>query len=185
MNEKAAFRKRMRAIRRSLSDTERTEQSLRACKQAFLLPQVQNARVIMAYAPMQEELNVWPLLHALTQADKQIVLPVVEKKGMHARKLTRQEHLQAGAYGILEPTEEESIAPEEIEVILVPGVAFSKTGERMGMGAGYYDRFLPQTRAFTVGMCLSELLCDAIPTDIYDCRMDAVCTPSGVFYRVD
>lgn len=185
MNEKAAFRKRMRAIRRQMSDTERTEQSLRACKRAFLLPEVQQARVIMAYAPMQEELNVWPLIHALTQADKQIVLPVVEKKGMYARRLTKQEHLHAGAYGILEPMSDETVDPSEIEVVFVPGVAFSRTGQRMGMGAGYYDRFLPQTKAFAIGMCLADLLCVSLPTDAFDRPMDAVCTPTDVFYRVD
>ena len=84
--------------------------------------------------------------------------------------------MAAGAYGINEPQEGAAVNPCEIDVIIVPGVAFTVHGARMGRGKGYYDRFLSQSgfAAMKVGVCYSEQIVDDIPTEPHDVMMDAV-----------
>lgn len=86
-----------------------------------------------------------------------------------------------GAYGIPEPAADTTMVPaEEIDLILVPGLAFDRKGRRMGRGKGYYDRFLVNFTGKTIGIC--SLLLPEIPTEPHDRRMDAVATDHGIIY---
>ena len=83
--------------------------------------------------------------------------------------------LQAGAFGILEPTGKLFTDYKKIDVAVVPGMAFDKEGRRLGRGKGYYDRFLrllPNT--YKIGICFSWQLVDHVPTDEHDILMDQV-----------
>ena len=93
--------------------------------------------------------------------------------------------LISGKYGILEPrpelrvAPENIVAPEDIDVILTPGLAFDLQGGRLGRGAGYYDRFLPKLRsdAMIIGICYEEQIVLKTPTDERDFRLHALATP--------
>lgn len=90
--------------------------------------------------------------------------------------------LRTGAYGILEPisgdreSSESRTLEEEIELIVVPGVAFDRRLNRLGRGKGYYDRLLSTLQARKVGICFDFQLKDAIPTEPFDRKMDAILT---------
>jgi len=90
------------------------------------------------------------------------------------------DELVVGAYGIREPVlrEENVIAPEQIDVVLLPGVAFNRTGGRLGYGGGYYDRFLPQLRADCVKVALAYELqvVDELPVEEHDVWYDVLIT---------
>ena len=91
-------------------------------------------------------------------------------------------HLVRHRFGMLEPAADlPVIDPVEIDVVLVPGVAFDRRGGRLGFGAGYYDRFLLTTLALRVGVTYDECLADALPCGEHDQRMDWVVTPSSLF----
>ena len=84
--------------------------------------------------------------------------------------------LQRGAFGINEPQGEEPCTPSEIDVIIVPGVAFTKDGKRCGRGKGYYDKYLSREgfRAVKIGICYTEQLAECIPNEPHDITMDCV-----------
>ena len=85
--------------------------------------------------------------------------------------------MRPGAFGIAEPgPAAEECLPQEIDLVVVPGVAFTADGARMGRGRGYYDRYLsqPALRATKVGVCYAHQLCDGLPTEPHDVAMDAV-----------
>ena len=85
--------------------------------------------------------------------------------------------LQAGAFGILEPTGKLFTDYEKIDVVVVPGMAFDKEGHRLGRGKGYYDRFLAKIRnTYKIGLCFPWQLVDNVPTDEHDILMDEIMT---------
>lgn len=88
--------------------------------------------------------------------------------------------MEAGAYGIMEPEGPAFTAYDDIDLIIIPGVAFDVKHNRLGRGKGYYDRFLQQmqqmrqTHAYKIGVCFSHQLVDSIPVTAYDIPMDEV-----------
>ena len=85
-------------------------------------------------------------------------------------------------FGMLEPTADLPVVDQvTVNVILVPGVAFDRCGGRLGLGGGYYDRFLPATPALRVGVAYAECLADTLPCNESDERMDWIATPNGLF----
>ena len=132
----------------------------------------------MAFCHIPPEPDLTAVLRACLQQGKTLLLPRCGENGrMTAHRITDFRQLQTGAYGILEPDPEaEVFPPEEIELILTPGLAFSPQGARLGRGKGYYDRFLPQTRAKTIGICYGTRLLPEIPMEPLDRAVDAVLT---------
>ena len=100
---------------------------------------------------------------------------------MTARRIGSLSELEPGAYGLPEPGKGCAvIAPEEIDLVLVPGTAFDAQGRRLGQGGGYYDRFLSGTRALRVGVCHGFALVDHVPAQAHDLNMDYILTPDAV-----
>ena len=96
---------------------------------------------------------------------------------MKAARLVSLENLPLDRYGIrTAPEPVELISPEVLELILVPGAGFSETGGRMGRGAGFYDRFLEETKGFSLGVTCDKLLWETIPMETHDQTMDALVT---------
>ena len=180
MNE---AKKRLRAqIRTELSawSAEALAQSDRDITARVLaLPEFQAAQRVFAYYSMSPEPDTHAVIAAALRQGKTVALPVTEGEGiMHFARLDAA--LAAGRYGIPEPGPDcPELAPETIDLILVPGVAFDPRGGRVGQGGGYYDRFLPLSRALRVGVCPEFALLDRVPVRAHDQRMDAVVTPSA------
>ena len=90
------------------------------------------------------------------------------------------EELHKGAYGILEPSTKRPVAENDIDVIIVPGLAFDRRGGRMGFGAGYYDRLLIKTNAVKIGLCYDFQLMDSVPSEEHDVPMDYIITEKEI-----
>lgn len=130
----------------------------------------------MAYLAFRSEIDLGSLFDALPGI--RWVVPRVTGKRMVAH-VYDPNRLVRHRFGMLEPAPELlSVEPEEIDVILVPGVAFDRRGGRLGFGGGYYDRFLPATAALRVGITHSVCLADELPCDVHDAKMDWVVTPA-------
>ena len=86
------------------------------------------------------------------------------------------DNLECGAFGIIEPQGAEAIEPAQIDLIIVPGVAFTRSGKRCGRGKGYYDKYLSREgfRATKIGVCYAEQLAEDIPNEPHDIVMDRV-----------
>ena len=160
---KGELRARMRQARRALSEAAQQEAAQAAA-----------ARILSLEAYRQA-----PVLRDALETGKTLALPRCEGEGvMRAYRVARPSDLRRGAYGIWEPDETcPPIEPDDMDLILVPGTAFDRQGDRLGQGGGYYDRYLAQTRAVRIGVCHDFALLDAVPTQTHDARMDGVVTP--------
>lgn len=139
-------------------------------------------RVVLLYADFRNEPKTSGLIQKLLDRGCTVGLPKCGKKGkMTMYRVTSTDELTVGAYGILEPSENEIILPALAGLVLVPGCAFSHDMKRLGYGGGYYDRYLPLCKnAVRMGVCYNISLTETLPTDEYDVEMDCVITETGL-----
>ena len=116
------------------------------CSKLLSLPVFQQAQTIMFYVSVRGEVNTFPMMEKAIEFKKRVDVPVIRKETRHLIpvEITSLRELIPGPYGIPEPPFDEAHAlrPEDLDLVLVPGVAFDHAGNRLGRGAGYYDRFL-------------------------------------------
>lgn len=174
------LRREMLARRRAFSAEERRRASQIICARAMTVPALQNARTIMLYASTVEEIDLAPLTERLLSEGRRIALPRIVGKGlMEAWELPAMDALMEGAFGILTPDTVRSvrIPAGEIDVVIVPGAAFAADGGRLGLGGGYYDRFLPQAeRALRLVLAFDFQIAPDIPMGVQDARVDIILT---------
>lgn len=172
----------MRAMRRSLDEEEQILAARAVFERIMAYEPYRQAGTVMAYVAVQGELRLEMVIKDVLAGGKKLLLPRCEAPGiMTARRISSMEDLVPGTYGLLEPKESCGTAdPGEIDLILVPGVAFDREGHRLGQGGGYYDRFLMGSGAHRVGICHDFALLESVPFDAHDIRMDDVITPGGV-----
>ena len=129
---------------------------------------------------MRGEVRLTALEYEIEKAGKTAVYPLCVGEGkMTALQPLSEDSWETGSYGIPEPNPEKSaeIHPENIDLVICPCTAFDEQGNRMGMGAGYYDRFLPLCRnAHIVAAGFERQKAETIPTDEWDQPMEAVFT---------
>jgi len=170
---KMALRARMRA---AYDNDARAEASAVICEKLRALPEWQAAQVVMAFAPMGDEPDIEPLLCA-TRAT---ALPRWTGDGYEpARIMKLPEDLQQGRFGVREPRPScPAMDWNEIDVMLVPGLAFDTEGNRLGRGGGFYDRLLNRARAAgnitAIGVAFEWQKTAAVPTAEHDRRVDLV-----------
>ena len=178
--EKKALRREMLARRRALSAEERTRASEMICTRVRALTMLQEARTIMLYASTGEEIDLCPLMEELLAEGRHIALPEITGRGvMEARELPAMDALTDGIFGIRTPDPARGgiIPPEEIDLVIVPGAAFDEYGGRLGLGGGYYDRFLPRAqRAVRLVLAFDFQIVPDVPMGVQDARIDAVLT---------
>jgi 5-formyltetrahydrofolate cyclo-ligase len=144
-----------------------------------------NYSVIMLYYPTKHEVQIQSLIYWLIINQKNVYIPyVLEEKGLGVFRLKNSDFikdLEKGTFGILEPKKSlkkwDSSESKKVnfDVIIVPGLGFTKSGKRLGRGGGYYDRFLAQhPEARKVGVCFKEQILDDLPTESHDVRMDQI-----------
>ncbi len=137
----------------------------------------------MGFLAFGKELSVDLVLAQALADGKMVAVPLITSpKKFVAVRLRDMQNFALDRYGIrtaLPPVQE--VAPEAIDLALVPGVAFGRDGSRLGMGAGYYDRFLLEAvRAVRMGVAYDSLLQDTLPTEAYDVGMHFLVSESGV-----
>ena len=175
---KAELRKRMREVRDAVE--QRAEKSAYICGHILKMPEYRDARCVMAYRPIRSEVDLTALIDAALKEGKRVCVPVCLEDGqMDAVAYTGKETLQRNAFGVEEPAGP-VVPPEEIDLMLCPGLAFDANGGRMGYGKGYYDRYLEKVHAFWAGICYTECIVTAVPAQAHDVPMKALVTQAGV-----
>lgn len=173
---KQLLRKRMRQLNRAVSAADRSAAGERLCCRVEALPEFAAARCVALFAALSDEPDTRPMLERWA-AGRRIVLPRVEGDAMRFYDYDPAS-LRSGAFGIDEPQQGEACDPADIDLVIVPGVAFTASGARLGRGRGYYDRYLsqPAFRAFRVGVCYAHQIVDALPVEPHDIPMHRVVT---------
>lgn len=175
--DKKQLRREIKSAIMALSERQKSEQSAHVVQAVEAIVRERKPRVLALFSPLNDEVDVRALLY-LTGC--KIVLPRIVNDGSDIAQMEFFEYssseLCRGAYGIMEPQAERAYGAGEIDLMVVPGVAFTVEGERMGRGKGYYDRYLSREgfRAYCVGVCFGCQICDKLPVEPHDRRMNEV-----------
>ena len=136
------------------------------------------AQNVMAYASQDNEVPLYEFMAAAQKSGKAVYLPGRGKKerSMEAFRLPKISEMPPPPWGLWWE-EGKKISPAELDFIIVPGVAFSLQGDRLGTGGGYYDRFLPRAKnAYFLAVALECQLKDTLPTEPHDVKVHAILT---------
>jgi 5-formyltetrahydrofolate cyclo-ligase len=169
MDDKAAIRRRMRLVREMVDD--RLMRSVQLWAQVAALDEFQAAQVVMAFVGFGGEPDTDPLMARLHAEGKRLVLPRVE--GRELVVADGEGPRVRSSFGVEEP-QGPALALDLVQLVIVPGLAFTTAGDRLGYGGGFYDRFLPRVAAPNVGVCFAEQLVPELPTDAHDTRVQRV-----------
>ena len=173
--EKERIRNEIRMRTASLTEAYTSKASREITEQVLALPQWREAKTVMAYVSLPGEPDTGELIRSALKAGKTLLLPrCLDGQRMEALPVSDPGELVPGRLGIPEPPAAENGTAPEPDLILVPCVSASPTGNRLGHGAGYYDRFLENISAFTVCLCFRALMSIQLPADATDIPMDLV-----------
>jgi 5-formyltetrahydrofolate cyclo-ligase len=184
-NSKAELRQQIHAALGKISLAVRTVESLELC--ARLEPQLQSAHTILFFAPLPDELDVWPLLEKLLPAKKICALPAFDPATQFysARRVMNLEtDIATGKFGISEPLRScEEIPLAKFDLVLVPGMAFDLKGHRLGRGRGFYDRILSAASGVKCGVGYDFQVLEKIPVEPHDATVKFIFTPKRCVRR--
>lgn len=176
MDEKESLRREIRRRKRDAAYEELRRQSNDLTRRLLRHPRVRDARCLMLYASLPDEVDTVCLIRLLHGVGKRVLLPVVIGPGeMALRTYEGEDHTREGAFHILEPTGDDFTRYDAIDVAIIPGMAFDPAGNRLGRGKGYYDRFLPKVRlSYKIGVCYGFQMVERVPVGDLDQPMDEV-----------
>ena len=182
-HEKITLRKALRQQRAQLTREQVTAAAAAVARQILACDAFCKAKSVMGFLAFGKELGVDAVLAAALAMGKTVAVPhIVSDTSFVDVRLKNLQDFDLDRYGIrtVRPPLE-LIEPGELDLVLVPGVAFGRDGSRMGMGAGYYDRFLPRAKqAVTMGVAYDCLLQASLPTDEHDVKMQYLVSESGI-----
>ncbi|RZT93164.1 5-formyltetrahydrofolate cyclo-ligase [Ancylomarina subtilis] len=172
--EKKRIRKEIRQLKNAISLEEKVRRSKLILDKVEQLPEFISAKTVMLYWAMDDEVQTSDFV-VKWAASKRVILPCVNGNDLDLRVFRGEEDLVAGEnFGIPEPSGELFLDYDEIDLILVPGVAFDVDNNRMGRGKAYYDRLLSSLKAYKLGVCFDFQLLQSVPTDEHDIKMDRI-----------
>lgn len=180
---KEALRGRMRGIRRLLPPDACAARSRALCERVLALPELQDARVVVGYVAVRKEADPAAVLAALRAEGRVIgLVRVLDEQRLALLRCEDGAALVENEQGLLEPpADAPAIAPEDIDVILVPALAADAQGQRIGSGRGYYDRLLPSLpRAFKIALVYDFQLLAETPALPHDAPVDCVVSDERV-----
>jgi len=173
------------AKRNGFSEKELEEKSRLACTNVLSMPEFAKAKRAMLYYGVKSEVRTRQLIEQGLKEGKEIFLPATdfEKRKIFPVRISSLGDLKETANGLMEPVSGESLDSSGLGLIVVPGIAFDRQGNRIGSGRGFYDSLLRRTstRVKLVGLCFSENFLERLPSESHDVKMDFVVTDRGIF----
>lgn len=180
--EKAGLRRHLRALSQTVSRSERDGASLAVCSRLLAWSGWQRARTVLSYAALPDEISVWPLAFEALRTGRLLALPrFVGSTGQYEAAVIRDpdQDLQPGKLKIAEPRAACPAFPlKQLDLVLVPGVAFDLCGRRLGRGKGYYDRLLSAVCGLRCGVAMDWQVLPALPAEPHDEMLDGILTPT-------
>ena len=175
LEQKKELRTLMKNQRDRLDATFKQTYDSQICNELEALIKQKNCTVVHAYLPMGNEIDIKPLLQQLLDKKITVVVPkTLKKRKLQHLVLHSLSDLESGVYGTEHPRNSEEYT-DEIDLIIVPGLAFDTENYRLGYGGGYYDAFLAEhANAFTVGICYPFQKVKTVPKEAHDACLDLV-----------
>ena len=179
---KALLRNKLRHSLNSLSPSRRRAKSKKIIKGLLDSALFRKAKNIVMYASLPGEVPTRSLIYKALSLNKKVFLPRINRKSNELEVFeirNPSKDLTRGHYGIWEPQPIRSLkgSPQDMDLVIVPGLGFDRSGARLGRVKGYFDRFLKKTiRATKVGLAFREQLLTRIPTNSRDLKVDKVIT---------
>ncbi len=179
-SQKTELRKQCRLVRKSLGEEVRARASLAICRQIENWNIFQKSETILTYMPIKSEVDLTPLLGQYPH--KKWILPRILPQQDHSMVFHPYDarHLIRHPFGMDEPAPDlPVVSPDQMELALVPGLAFDLPGWRLGYGGGYYDRFLTSFHGISAGIVFQTLLLEEIPHSRLDIPMCWIISEQG------
>jgi 5-formyltetrahydrofolate cyclo-ligase len=180
-SSKTSLRQQVRARLRAMSPEQHRADSQQLCDRLFTLPVWKQARIVLLFAPLQNEPDIWPVISAALKEGKEVSLPKLDSTGFgyDACPINSLDDLSPGKFGILEPRDTTTVmALNRLDLLLVPGIAFDPRGGRLGRGKGFYDRLLAAVSGLKCGVAFDEQIVDTVPVGPMDVRLNCILTPT-------
>ncbi len=182
--KKEVAREEMRGRRKTLEAGQRSVLQAQASKRLLSLPELHRAGWIYPFVSCHTEIDTWELIQTiLEQGRYRIAVPRVKGTVMEFVEIHTWQDLQPGAMGILEPVDGMVVAAEH-GVMLMPGLAFDLDGNRVGYGAGYYDKYLEKhdgADLYTVAYAFDFQVVNQIGAEAHDRKVDAIVTDQRIY----
>ena len=179
--KKRQLRRQIRSRRAALTKSQKLQAQTKLARQARRIRPLWQAKRVLSYSPFEGEISPESLIKRLPLTE--LYLPkITSYRKAQMQFLSAQCQTRANRYGIQEPQSTAAIFPNQLDVILVPLVAFDAAGNRLGMGAGFYDRALKNlvyqcsTRPLLIGLAYSFQEVKSIPAQPWDVPLDAILT---------
>ena len=185
-NIKAVLRKEMKERLKGLSEGRKRELDEVLCRRLLSLPELSAPCTVYAYASLSWEPDTWEILRALLFRGFRLALPRVEGREMRFYFVPDLKELSQSFMKIWEPKADAIPADDPEALVLVPGMAFSREGARLGKGGGFYDRFLAaEPDHKTIALAYGFQLMEQIPTGVYDRPVDQIVTENERIFPRD
>ncbi len=174
---KNELRDKMKNLRREFPQKETASRAIQ--EKVLSMDEFLKSSCVCIYSSAFGEVSTDMLIEKAVLMKKKTLLPRSNEDGTLSLVLYNGK-FRKGLFGIKEPDGEEIVDYKEPDLIIVPGLAFSKDGSRLGFGKGYYDRFLEKSRGYKIGICYSFQLLPKIPAESFDIPLDAIVTEKEV-----
>ena len=166
--------------RNSLAKEEIKEKSIQIQKSLFNLDSYKKAKIIMFFVSFNSEVSTHDMIKEALN-NKTVIVPKVVGHEIEPSVIIDFDNLVTGKFGILEPIELMKIAYKNIDLVLVPGIAFDGHGHRIGYGFGYYDKFLKKVpKAVKIGLAFDFQIVDKLPVEPHDVAVDLIVTENKI-----
>lgn len=173
MLEKQSLRKEIKQKVKLLTSEQRDYQSSIVFEKIENSPIFQQAKTVFSFWSLPDEIPTHKFNERWYQ-EKKIILPVVVGDDLELRQYQGVAQMQKGAFDILEPVGKSLSDLSEIDFAIIPGMAFTREGLRMGRGRGFYDRLLPRLKCRRIGVCFDCQIVESLPLDPWDVPLDGV-----------
>ena len=173
--DKKALRRAIREQKRAMTEAEIVSRSEKLGELFVNTEAYKTAKTVYGYLPYNQEVRTVPMLQQALRDGKKVAVPKIYGDTMKFLYLDDLSKVEKNEMGIPEPIDDAPVADDQTALVLMPGLAFTKQGDRMGYGGGFYDRFLAEEPDHpTLALCYVFQIVDSLPTEEFDIPVDTV-----------
>jgi 5-formyltetrahydrofolate cyclo-ligase len=186
--EKDKIREEMKRKRDSLTAEDAEKLSAGVAFQLSKMSRYANARTVLFFAAKGKEVQTKSLILKALRSGKKVLLPITNmaKEKLEIAEIRNYDtDLKIGSFGIPEPVKRQESASEKIDLVIVPGLAFGRDGNRIGYGLGFYDKLLPELKEInpgmkSIGLAYNFQVLDRVPRNELDWKVDVIITETSI-----